>query len=528
MGALVAERAATDGDRVFVHVDGADVTYREFDAMITDAAHAFRSLGVVHGDRVAIALPNGLDHLVVAFGLMRLGAVAVPLSEEYRDPQVAFTLRDADTGVLVATAAFVEEHRAAVEPSGVRTVVLTDGAAGHSGPYAARDWRTLLAEATPDGSLPSVAPSDPLAIIYTSGTTGDPKGVLLCHEHQRTIAENIAGSVDLTARDCFYNFFPLHHNTGLGIITGAVLSVGARMLLIGRFSRTSFWPDVVRHGCTVFYGMGPIVEILEKDPDADRAALGHRLRVCFGIAIDDGQAARFGKRFGVGFVSGYGSTEVNMVAIAPMDGRHPGAAGRVLDDFEVAVVDDADRPLPAGQVGEVVVRPRRPFITSLGYWRKPEETVRAWRNLWAHTGDAGRLDEDGHLYFVDRIKDVIRHRGNNVSSLEVENVILALAGVAEVAVIPVPSELGGFDQDVCAVVVPRAGIELEPRAVVEACARQLPKYAVPRYVELTGELPKTPTGKVRKVLLRAAEPSAARFDRNTPDASPRHDERAGS
>jgi crotonobetaine/carnitine-CoA ligase len=367
-----------------------------------------------------------------------------------------------------------------------------------------------------------------LAIIYTSGTTGDPKGVQLCHEHELTLAENIAASVTLTSEDCFYNFYPLHHNTGFGIITCAVMSVGARMVLTERFSKTAFWSDVIAHGCTVFYGMGPILEILDKDDTADAASVGHTLRACFGIAIGEEQARRFGKRFDVDFVVGYGSTEVNMVAIAPMPNGHPGAAGRVLDDFEVAIVDEQDQPVPTGQVGEVVVRPRRPFITSLGYWRKPIATVEAWRNQWIHTGDAGRLDEGGYLYFVDRIKDVIRHRGNNVSSLELEMLIVTVSGVAEVAVIPVASELGEYDQDICAVVVPQDGRTVDPVEIIALCTAQLPKYAIPRYVEILAELPKTATGKVRKAALRGAQPSAARWDRESMNVAPATQEGARS
>jgi carnitine-CoA ligase len=507
--ALLTQRAIANGDRVFVQEIDAATTYREFDVLVSRLASGLAGLGVAHGDRVCLGLPNGLDFLVASFALMRLGAVQVPLSLEYRSAQVSYVVADADARVLICSGEFYAEHAEVIEKSVLTTVVSTapDLPAGH---VTVRAWCDVAA--TEASFVPgTVAPSDPVAIIYTSGTTADPKGVLLCHEHELTLAENIAASIDLTADDCFYNFYPLHHNTGLGIITGAVLVAGARMLLTDRFSHSRFWTDVADYGCTVFYGMGPILEILLKD-DVDTFR-EHGLTTCFGIAIGDDQAERFAARYGVRFVTGYGSTETNMVAIGVPDPSRPGAAGRVLPDFEVAIVDDTDEMLPPDSVGEIVVRPRRPYVTSLGYWRKGAETAEAWRNLWVHTGDAGRVDADGYVYFVDRLKDVIRHRGNNVSSVEVENVILTVTAVSEAAVIPVASDLGEYDQDICAVVVARPGASVDPAAIIKVCAEQLPSYAVPRYVELVDELPKTPTGKVRKAQLRSAPPSGQRWDR---------------
>jgi crotonobetaine/carnitine-CoA ligase len=512
LGCVLAARAADQPGAVFVEIDDTTITYGEFDDAVTAAAAGLAGLGLRHGDRVCVALPNGLPFLAASFGAIRLGAILVPLSLEYRDSQVAYVLADADARLLVTSPHFLDEHRDVIEDSVLDIAVVTGDTAPDERRLRLPVWSEIAQGGGPVGEA-EVHSRDPLAIIYTSGTTGDPKGVQLSHEHELTLAENIAASISLSAEDCFYNFYPLHHNTGFGIITLAVLSAGARMALTERFSKSRFWKDVSEHSCTAFYGMGPILEILDKDETADAAADGHTLRVCFGIAIGEEQAQRFRKRFGVDFVLGYGSTEVNMVAIAPIPNGHPGAAGRILDDFEVAVVDSDDSPVRLGEVGELVVRPRRPFITSLGYWRKPAETAKAWRNLWAHTGDAGRLDADGYLYFVDRINDVIRHRGNNVSSLELERLIVSIDGVSETAVIPVASDLGEYDQDICAVIVPQESRTVRPQEVIELCRAQLPKYAVPRYIEFVSELPKTPTGKVRKAVLRSASASAARWDR---------------
>ena len=508
--ALLTRRAVTHRDATFIEDPERAYSYGTVDDLVERIASALISSGVTPGARVALAMPNGIDFVVVLFAVARAGAILVPLNLDYRDSQVGYVLGDADAELLITTRDFLDAHRGVIVESGVRVVVSGDEGVALRDPSIVA-WRTFQDHAS-DQQMPAVRSQDPMAIIYTSGTTGDPKGVLLCHEHQLTLADNIGTSIELTEQDCFYNFYPLHHNTGLAIITLAVLGAGARMFLVEKFSKSRFWSDVKSKGCTVFYGMGPILELLDKVDDADKQAEGHPLRVCFGLAVGEDQVARFSRRFGVRFVSGYGSTEVNMIAIAAMPTGHPGSAGKVVDDFEVVVVDSDDEPLPFGQIGEIVVRPRRPHITYLGYWRKPDATVRAWRNLWAHTGDAGRIDEDGYLYFSDRIDDVIRHRGNNVASLEIENVILTHASIDEVAVIPVASELGEFDEDICAVVVARAGHDVDPAMLVDLCRQELPKYAVPRYVEVVGELPKTATGKIRKVVLRGQAAGPARWD----------------
>jgi crotonobetaine/carnitine-CoA ligase len=285
------------------------------------------------------------------------------------------------------------------------------------------------------------------------------------------------------------------------------------MLLIERFSRSRFWEDVKAHGCTAFFGMGAILEILNKDPDGPVSSRGHSLRIGWGIGMGVEQVKRFSDLFGVEFITGYGSTEVNMVSMTSRRDPKPGSVGRVLEDFEVAIFDESDQALPPGNVGEIVVRPRRPYITFLEYWGKPRQTVDAWRNLWMHTGDAGSIDSDGYLYFVDRIKDVIRYRGNSVSSVEVENVLLDFPAVEEAAVIPAPSELGVYEQEIQAVLVLAEGHQLDAGAVIRHCSEKLPYYAVPRYLDVVDALPKTSTGKVRKTELRERGLSSSTWDR---------------
>lgn len=506
LGEILRVQALTRGAAPFVYCEDTKLTYSQMDLGATKAAAGFASIGVAHGARVCIALPNGIDFLLAWFGLARLGAIEVPLNLEFKGPQVRYVIEDAGAEVLVTSQSFLAEHRQHIdECAALRIVVLVDQVRRASPPahFAVRSFRDILESDFDPDALPRVKPSDPMAILYTSGTTGSPKGVLLCHEHEATIGESVARSIELTPDDCSYNFFPLHHNTAQGIITCSTLLTGARMLLVDRFSRSRFWDDVKAHGCTAFFGLGAILEILNKDADGLASSKGHRLRIGWGIAMGAEQVKRFSERFGVEFITGYGSTEVNMVSMTSRGDAKPGSVGKVLDEFEVAIFDEADQALAAGTIGEIVVRPRRPFITFLGYWGRAQQTVDAWRNLWMHTGDAGYIDADGYLHFVDRIKDVIRYRGNNVSSLEVENVLLDFPAIQEAAVIPAPSALGEYEQEVQAVLVLAEGRQLDAAAVIEHCSGKLPYYAVPRYLEIVDALPKTSTGKVRKTELRA-------------------------
>jgi len=519
LGGLLRAKALARGDDLFVHYKGRDVSFAALDELATRAAHGFARLGIRSGERVCLALPNGIDFLVVWFALARLGAIEVPVNLEFKPHQVRYVLDDAQAGVLVTDDSFLAGLEGHLQPSEyLRTLVLVgEGGSEEAGTIGAlqrRRMSELLQPHDADAELPEVRPSDPTAIIYTSGTTGHPKGVLLCHEHQLTIADNIGASLSLGPDDCFYNFFPLHHNTSQGVITCAALAAESRMLLVDRFSRSMFWSDVKTHGCTRFYAMGSLIEILNKDPDGPTAAHGHPLKTSWGIAIGVEQARRFAELYGVDFVTGYGSTEINMVSMTSESDPRPGSSGPIVEtDFEVRIADEDDVEVPQGTVGEILVRPHRPYVTSLGYWNKPEATVAYWRNLWMHTGDAGRFDSDGHLHFVDRIKDVIRSRGNSVASAEVEGVISVMDCVAEVAVIPGPSDLGDFDQDVYALIVPVAGAILDPAAIVAHCANNLAYYAVPRYIEFVDELPKTPTAKVQKKKLRERGLGVKAWDR---------------
>lgn len=355
-----------------------------------------------------------------------------------------------------------------------------------------------------------VAGWDAGAVMNTSGTTGPSKGVLLSHAQQDILGRNIALDLGMTADDVYYNCFPMFHNTAQAMITVPVLLTGARMVLTERFSATRFWQDMREHGCTLFYYIGEILRILMKSTTPEDGA-GCRLRAGWGIGAAPRDFIDFQRRHGVRLRSGYGSTEANVPVFLPDGAPDDVTVGRAIAGFELRILGEHNEPLPARQTGEIAVRASEPCAIMLGYDGDPAATVAAWQDLWFHTGDAGYLDEQGNLYFMGRVRDAIRVRGENVSAFEVEEALGEVDGVMEVAAVAVPCDLGG--DDIKAVIVLRQGATLTPEALIEHAVRRLPKFAVPRYVEFVGALPKTETNKVRKNVLRATPFTAETWDR---------------
>ncbi len=510
---LLARQARAVPERPFVHVDGQWVTYAKADQRANRAAHALAAAGVKKGSRVAIGLHNRLEYLDLWFGLSRLGAIQVPLNTDYRAPQIAHTFQRSTVDIIVAQAALLPEIELAFNETGKRLpVLLLDQDPAQATAADALDYARLLTQApeTPPLGCESVGGADIGAVMNTSGTTGPSKGVLLTHAQQYILGRMMAADMRLGPDDIYYNFFPMFHNTSQAMLTIPVILVGARMVLTERFSASRFWPDVREHRCTAFYYIGEILRILLKSTSKEDS-LGTTLRVGWGIGASAGDLVEFQDRFGVELRGGYGSTEGNVPCYVPRGSSKPGSSGRTAPGFEIRIADEHGRALPTGAEGEILVRSSEPCALMAGYDGDPAATVSAWKDLWFHTGDAGKLDEDGDLFFTGRIKDAIRVRGENVSAFEVERAIGEAPGVLEVAAIAVPCELGGDDLKI--VVVPREGARLEPEALVEHARTRLPRYAVPRYIEFVDTLPKTPTNKVMKHVLRAQPFSFRTWDR---------------
>lgn len=499
---LLSSRAETRGSHVFLRFAGRELSYRQCDALSTAAATSFAGLGVGSGDLVAILLPNCPELVVTWFAVNRVGAVAAPVNTAFRGVALAHVLNLTGAGVLVADDSLVDALTSVhSELTTVRTLLIKGDHTRVSALFP--QWTVLPYSVLerPAEPVPAAAPreSDPALVLFTSGTTGRSKGCLLSHRFAVRQAELMVENFGLRQDDVLYCPFPLFHLDATVMTVMPALVLGATAAIGERFSASGFWPEVRAMGATVFDFMGATLTILHKrQPSADDR--NHSVRLGWGVPMPE-FADEFEERFGVRLVEAYGSTDVGVPIYSdPDEPRRPGSCGRPIPSYDVRIVDPFDVPAPVGTVGEIVVRPNEPGLINDGYLGMPVESLAARRNLWFHTGDLARQDADGHIYFVGRLSDSIRRRGENISAFEVEEVVAAHPGVLEAAAFGVPSEL--TEEDVMVTVVPRPGVALDPVELLEFCASRMARHMLPSYVDIVGSLPKTPTEKVEKHVLR--------------------------
>ena len=352
--------------------------------------------------------------------------------------------------------------------------------------------------------------SEPQTIIYTSGTTGPAKGVMDPHTKICHSALEYIEAIKATPKDVFFTCLPLFHANARILCIYPAMLLGTKAVIYERFSASRFWEQIKKAKATVFNSLGAMANFIYNQPrkvDDD----DNPVRVCAAFPMPKQIYEDFEKRFKLKVVEGYGLTEVAIITYNPYDKPKIGSCGKETKSFEVRIVDENDFPVPPGTVGEIVARGKIPWVTSLGYWNMPEKTVELMMNHFYHTGDAGYLDEDGYMYFVDRMKDYIRRRGENISSFDIECAVNAHPKVVESAAISVKSELS--EDEVKIVVVLKKEGRLAPEELLAFCEERMPYFAVPRYVEFVESLPKTPNEKVQKSKLREASITANTWDR---------------
>ncbi len=457
----------------------------------------FWRLGVRQGDRVGIMLENRRELLASWFGLACIGAIEVPIDPRTRGERLVHVLNQSGCNELVIDAACLAQLDAVADRLPLISRVVVVGGR-RSGRFDSIPFDEL--DGDPAGVLwPAVRFSDPVAVMFTSGSTGPAKGVVLSHGQHYVNGYHPAALFDIGPADTVYVCLPLHHNMaqGYGVCVGLVS--GAAVRVASRFDARRFWPDVREYGATILSFVGAMLVLLAKEtPRADDNA--NPLRLGFGVPIPTDLHEPFERRFGLRLVHCYGSTEATIVTWNDRADRKAGAVGRPLPEYDVRVFDDDDVEVPTGVRGEICVRPHEPCSMFSGYIGDAESTVAAWRNLWFHTGDRGSFDDDGDLWFSDRLGDVVRRMGELISSSEVEHALLSHPAIRLVAAYPVASEL--IEEEVMAAVVVQEGARLDAASVRAWCAERLAPSAVPRFVEFMDALPMTPTGKVEKFKLR--------------------------
>jgi carnitine-CoA ligase len=529
--AILRERAATHAERIYLDVpsEGLALTYAETHERAERIARSLVAAGGRLGDRVLIMAPNCSEMILTWLGAAAAGLVEVPINTAYRGsffehqartiaPRFAVVHTDhVDVFVESAAALTTVERCFIVGPEEARGSAAESLAAVG---LAAAPFEALLDPV--DADLPHVRAQDLVAVFFTSGTTGLSKGVMMPHAQFTFFADECVSLTRLTDQDTYMSVGPLFHGNAQFLAAYPALVAGARFVLRERFSASN-WVDWARESrATVTNFVGVMMDFVWKQPhrpdDAD-----NDLRCVFAAPTASSILAAFQERFGIeAFVEVFGLTETSMPILSPYGVDRPaGAAGLVADEwFDVRLADpETDEEVAVGEVGELLVRSKVPWTTSLGYFGMPDKTADAFRNLWFHTGDLLRRDEEGWHYFVDRLKDTIRRRGENISSYEVEQAVLEHPGVLECAAVAVPAESEAGEDEVLVAV---AGTDVTAAEVGAWCEQRLPRFARPRYVAVRESLPTTPSGKIRKADLRRQllDEGLSAYEVHTPTGSP--------
>lgn len=496
LGEWLDERAGACGDRPAVEVDGIPRSYGELGDRAARLGSGIAALGLQRGAHVCVMMTNSVAAIEVWFALARAGIVEIPMNIACGELLLRYYLEQSDASAVVCDERYLPQvRRICAELPAVRHIVVhgssSDGdVVGLSELYAQ--------EPLP---RPDVAPASLASILYTSGTTGPPKGVMVSHRALLHLARRTVALMDYTPQDRLYTAFPLFHINAKCTSVLAAMEAGASLIMESRFSVSRFWDTCRSKGVTVFNYLGALLTMLYKQPPDPRDA-DNPVRAAFGAPCPVEIWDDVERRFGLRLTEIYGMTEVCNTTVNPAARQWKGSGGKESDAFCVRVVDEDDNLLPAGEIGEIVVRPKQPGIMFDGYYKMPEETLHRFRNLWFHTGDRGQFDDAGYLYFVDRTDDVIRRRGENISSWEIERAVTAHPDVVEAAVYGVASELS--EQEVMVAVVVQPGKRLQPFELIEFCHGRVTEFAVPRYVRFMDGLPKNTSERVEKYKLRAS------------------------
>ena len=503
---IIEQRAAAEPTGILLSFASGERWSAAETAMRMRAAAALLfERGLRRGDPLPCWLPNGADLLQLWLGCNYLGAVFIPLNTDYRGGLLAHVLQECKARLLLLHPSLGERLREVADAAPQQLVYCGDRAPAASAPKG--EWLASLA-AAPDGAPEPepLAAWDPQMVIFTSGTTGPSKGVLCPYGHIYSTAQATYGYLDDT--DTMLTELPIFHVGGAASVVAALCN-GSRLALYPGFSTQDYWQRIDKEGATATSGLiGSMADFLAQAPPGT-ADSHNSLRMLTMMLTE--QSMRVARRFDFSYLSGFNMTELSGPLISEVDCAVAGSLGRPRDGCECRVVDDNDMPVATGDVGELIVRSAHPWTFFSGYLNRPDATAAAWRNGWFHTGDLVRRDAAGNYFFVDRKKDAMRRRGENVSSAEVEAEALAHPGVVDACAVAVPSELA--EDEILLAFVTADGQVLEPRTVAEFLVPRTPHYMVPRYFRPMESLPRTATNKIRKVEIRDAGVTADCWDR---------------
>jgi crotonobetaine/carnitine-CoA ligase len=505
LGYQLERWAAEKPDEVAIMFYGGETwTWRETLELTQRAAKGLQDQGVRKGNHVLSWQPNNREAMLTWFGLNYLGAVYVPMNTAYKGNLLEHIVKLSDATLAVCHADLAPRLND-IDTGALTDVIVTHGSADLTR-QTVHPESALLPEIGLTSMPDLIEPWDTQYIIFTSGTTGPSKAVLSSYLQGYAMGPEANPHIDVADR-WFINL-PMFHVGGT-IFVIITLSTGGSCFLDTHFKTDEFWETVRTNGLTGICLLGAMIPFLLKVPSSDDDK-EHTLAKATCVPWNE-DAMAVGRRFGIEMRTTFNMTEVSSPMVSDPYPPEPGTCGKPRAGVEARVVDENDCEVAPGETGELILRTDSPWAMNHGYYKNPEATAQAWRNGWFHTGDGFRYDEEGYFYFVDRIKDAIRRRGENISSAEVESEVHAFESVKESAAIAVPSELG--EDDVMIVVAAVEGRTIDPLELFEFLRPRMAHFMLPRYIRLIDELPKTPTQKVRKVLLKEDGITADTWDR---------------
>ncbi len=502
LGDLLRDCTNRYADRPFVTLaeTGKTVTYAEFETLTNRIAHGMNEHFPDKPAYMAIVLENCLEYLALTYALKKINTVEVSINRAMRGAPLARMIDQTEAPILFTSGAHLEAlDQIRADIPHLQTLIMLDAAEEAQELFPELNvisFERLLSDRTLHISSPA-KDTDTATILFTSGTTGVSKGCMLSHRYAVRTAENMIDPFRITGEDCSYSPYPLSHIGAAYYDILPMIMTGGRVILRDRFSLSNFWPEIHKYGVTWFMMLGSVQQLLWAQAPCEEEKT-HKVTRCWGTPAPVPKK-NFDARFNLHMIpgGGYGSTDAGWVAVPQWD--HHG--GIVLPHFEVEIHDDNDEPVPAGKPGHMVVRPREPGVMADGYFGMPERTLSSRKNLWFQTGDICRMDEEGRLYFLHRVSERIRVKGEMVSGYEVEEGILAHGAVEDCAVIAVPGEMG--EEDIKAFVTLKAGQSVDADMLREHCACRMAKFMVPKHIAFLDEMPRTPTGKPEKGKLAA-------------------------
>lgn len=511
VGTLLANRAKKNKNKIYMYFQDRQVSYAEMDAGANKMANVFKKQGIEKGDHVALILPNCPEYLFCWFGLARIGAVTVTMNVQFKGESLQQLIKNSEAKLIVVATDFLPQYQE-IEPNvpGKRKLVFDPTGQASASPDS---LNRLFNEApsTPPTDIPPIDDIDPLIITFTSGTTGLPKLVRNSHRSFIAAARDMSFYVKISPNDRIYCALPLYHvNPQAYCVLNALVS-NAGVIVAPRFSASKFWDDVRKYQATAFSYVGAVLPILltqpERPDDKDVPA-----RKCFGGGAPKDVYEKVSQRFNVELFELYGMSETGTWNTIPRLGQgKAGTVGKIRRGFEIKIFDDRDNEVPVGEIGEFVVRPKKPYIMFDGYYNSPEETMKCSSNWWFHTGDLGKVDEEGYYYFLGRKKESIRRGGENIPPYDIEREINKHPAVLESAAYGIKDPV--MEEEIMVAVVVRPGQKVTPEEIIAWAEPRLPKFMVPRYIEFMEALPKSASEKIQKIALKKRGVTPNTWDR---------------